>query len=138
MIRKRTHFQDAKTTEDARWKIRSFANDLGLLTEMLSQSLTRLQPPARELLDKHFKEGTPHGFTQDEFRDFTEACGKAYRCESTDYGVSLEIGGNPLSSTYALFFKFFRKTRRQPFFVFHGRFDLNGKFQSFVIEKRKD
>lgn len=142
MIRKRTHFLTPEAnTDHVTWKIWKFANDLGLLAEMLSVKDDRDQCVlfAHEILSKHFKSGSGHELVDGEFTDFSLACSQARRTETKIIGSSKHATAESASefecSGHALFFKLFNKNAREPFFVFHGRFTRNGDLKVFTLEK---
>ena len=92
MIRKRTHFLVSATPgqkpNSVTWKIWQFANDLGLLAEMVSHVWDERPALIIEILGKHFGENSCHAFQQGEFADFVSACRKAHRAEINIVGGS--------------------------------------------------
>lgn len=141
MIRKRTHFISPEAAGEApssgKYKVWQFANDLGLLAEMFSWGTVGTSPLALEILNKRFDESSKHAFESGEFDDFYHACWCTHRTEAVVYGTATRASGmsEPMTRHYALIFRLFKKKDRKPFLTFHGRFEQNGEFKSFTLEK---
>lgn len=144
VIQKRTHFMKlqtlGQTPNHLTWKIWQFANDLGLLADILSVSTGgKIDQIAGEILQKYFEPGSGCAFEIDEFADFVNACLQSRRTEAKIIGGSEHARHGSAAvigdSGHGIIFRFFKKKSRQPFFAFHGRFTPNGKLKTIMLEK---